>query len=124
MFHIKRYVSITVFFFLLSCQSEIEEQDNHTQGTVTNVSPLTTYLQRVAMVKTVQDNIIDKSTYCTIKLPYTVTVNNVNIALNTVADYQKVTDNINANANDNDIVKIDFPVTMVYYNYYEKLIPD
>ena len=124
MFHIKRYVSITVFFFLLSCQSEIEEQDNHTQGTVTNVSPLTTYLQRVAMVKTVQDNIIDKSSYCTIKLPYNVTVNNVNIAVNTVADYQKVTDNINANANDNDIVKIDFPVTMVYYNYYEKLIPD
>lgn len=121
---IKKYVSIAVFFFLLSCQSEIEEQDNHTQGTVTNVSPLTTYLQRVAMVKTVQDNIIDKSTYCTIKFPYTVTVNNVNIALNTVADYQKVVDNINAYTYDNDIVKIDFPVTMVYYNYYEKLIPD
>ena len=124
MFPIKKYVSIAVFFFLLSCQSEIAEQDNYTQGTVTNVSPLTTYLQRVAMVKTVQDNIIDKSTYCTIKLPYTVTVNNVNIALNTVADYQKVVDNINAYTYDNDIVKIDFPVTMVYYNYYEKLIPD
>ena len=124
MFPIKKYLSITVFLLLLSCQSEIEEQDNNTQGTVTNVSPLTTYLQRVAMVKTVQDNIIDKSSYCTIKLPYNVTVNNVNIAVNTVADYQKVTDNINANANDNDIVKIDFPVTMVYYNYYEKLIPD
>nr|WP_315150710.1 hypothetical protein [uncultured Flavobacterium sp.] len=124
MFPIKKYVSIAIFFFLLSCQSEIVEQDDNTQGTVTNVSPLTTYLQRVAMVKTVQDNIIDKSTYCTIKLPYTVTVNNVNIALNTVADYQKVVDNINANAWDNDIVKIDFPVTMVYYNYYEKVIPD
>jgi hypothetical protein len=124
MFPIKKYLLIAVFFFLLSCQSEIEEQDNYTQGTVTNVSPLTTYLQRVAMVKTVQDNIIDKSTYCTIKLPYTVTVNYTKIAINTAADYQKVADNINANANDNDIVKIDFPVTMVYYNYYEKLIPD
>jgi hypothetical protein len=124
MFPIKKYLPIAVFFFLLSCQSEIEEQDNYTQGTVTNVSPLTTYLQRVAMVKTVQDNIIDKSTYCTIKLPYTITVNYTKIAINTAADYQKVADNINANANDNDIVKIDFPVTMVYYNYYEKLIPD
>lgn len=124
MFPIKKYLSIAVFLFLLSCQSEIDEQDYHTQGTVTNISPLTTYLQRVAMVKTVQDNVIDKSNYCTIKLPYTVTVNNVNIAVNTVADYQKVVDNINANTNDNDIVKIDFPVTMVYYNYFEKLIPD
>jgi hypothetical protein len=116
MFTIKKFLSITVFLLLLSCQSEIEEQDNNTQETVTNVSPLTTYLQRVAMVKTVQDNIIDKSSYCTIKLPYNVTVNNVNIAVNTVADYQKVADNINAYTNDNDIVKIDFPVTMVYYN--------
>nr|WP_314838727.1 hypothetical protein [uncultured Flavobacterium sp.] len=124
MFPLKKYISIAVFIVLLSCQSEIVEEDNNIQGTVTNVSPLTTYLQRVAMVKTVQDNIIDKSSYCTIKLPYTLTVNNTNIAINTVADYQKVVDNITANATDEDIVKIDFPVTMVYYNYFEKLIPN
>jgi hypothetical protein len=81
-------------------------------------------LQRVAMVKTVHDNVIDGSTYCTIKLPYTVVVNDEKITVNTTADYQKVVDNINANSNDNDIVKIDFPVTMVYYNYIEKNIPD
>lgn len=121
----KKYLSITaLLFLLLSCQSEIDEQDNNPQGTITNASPLTSYLQRVAMVQTVQDNIIDGSTYCTIKLPYTVTVNNTQIALNTTADYQKVIDNINANTYDDDIVKIDFPVTMVYYNYIEKLIPN
>ncbi|WP_394773865.1 hypothetical protein [Flavobacterium sp.] len=124
MFPLKKYLSIIAFLFLLSCQSEIDEQDSNAQGTVTNVSPLTTYLQRVAMVKTVQDNVIDRSSYCTIKLPYTVTVNNVKIAVNTTADYQKVTDNINANAYDDDVVTIDFPVTMVYYNYIEKNIPN
>ncbi|WP_223255369.1 hypothetical protein [Flavobacterium sp. LM4] len=76
------------------------------------------------MVKTVQDNVIDGSNYCTIKLPYTVTVNNASIAINTTADYQKVVDNINASTTDDDIVKIDFPVTMIYYNYIEKLIPN
>ena len=124
MFSLKKYLLIVVFFFLFSCQSELEEQDINAQETVTNISPLTTYLKRVAMVKTVQDNVIDKSNYCTIKLPYTVTVNNVNIALNTTADYQKVVDNINANTYDNDIVKIDFPVTMVYYDYIEQFIPN
>lgn len=74
---------------MLSCQSEIDEGDDNVQGTITNVSPLTSYLQRVAMVPTVQDNIIDGSSYCTIKLPYTVTVNNQQIALSTTADYQK-----------------------------------
>jgi hypothetical protein len=121
---LKKYLSIIAFLFLLSCQSEMEEQDYNTQETVTNVSSLTSYLQRVAMVPTVQDNVIDGSTYCTIKLPYTVVVNNETIAVNTTADYQKVIDNINAYSYDDDIVKIDFPVTMVYYNYYEKLIPD
>ncbi|MFH6990976.1 hypothetical protein [Flavobacterium sp. FlaQc-48] len=123
MFPLKKYLSLAVFLFLLSCQSESEEQDYNQQGTVTNVSPLTTYLQRVAMVQTVQDNVIDRSSYCTIKLPYTVTVNNTKIAVNTTADYQKVSDNINASNTDDDIVKIDFPVTMVYYNYIEKVIP-
>jgi hypothetical protein len=125
MFLLKKYLSLAAFLFLLfSCQSEADEQTNNAQGTITSVSPLTTYLQRVAMVKTVQDNVIDGSSYCTIKLPYTVTVNNEQIAVNTTADYQKVIDNINANANDDDIVKIDFPVTMVYYNYIEKAIPN
>lgn len=123
MFPLKKYLSIVAFLLLLSCQSETDEKDDTAQGTVTNVSPLTTYLQRVAMVQTVQDNVIDGSSYCTIRLPYTVTVNNAKIAINSTADYKKVTDNINANAYDDDIVKIDFPVMMVYYNYIEKNIP-
>lgn len=124
MFSLQKYLAMMSLLFLLSCQSEIEEKENNLQETISNVSPLASYLQRIAMVKTVQDNIIDKSNYCTIKFPYLVTVNNVKIALNTVADYQKVVDNINANATDDDSVKIDFPVTMVYYNYIEKFIPD
>ncbi|MTH17604.1 hypothetical protein GKZ88_18685 [Flavobacterium sp. LC2016-01] len=124
MFPFKKYLSIAVFLFLLSCQSEMDEQVNNAQGTVTTASPITSYLQRVAMVQTVKDNVIDGSTYCTIKPPYTVTVNNTQIAVNSAADYQKVIDNINASNSDNDIVKINFPVTMVYYNYVEKLIPN
>ncbi|MBP6758047.1 MAG: hypothetical protein KA133_02235 [Flavobacterium sp.] len=116
------YLAIASLFLLFSCQSEVEEQVYSTQATITKSSPLTTYLQRVVMVKTIQDNLIDKSSYCTIKLPYKVTVNNVAISINTTADYQKVLDNINAFPNDSDIVRITFPVTMVYYNYVEKVI--
>jgi len=123
MFPFNKYLSIVALLFLFSCQSETDEQGDNNQ-TVTNASPLTSYLQRVAMVKTVQDNVIDGSSYCTIKLPYTVTVNNASIAVNSTADYQRVLDNINANTYDDDIVKIDFPVTMVYYNYIEKVIPN
>ncbi len=124
MLSLKKYLSPIILLFLLSCQNGMDEQDSSNQSTVTKNSPLTTYLQRVAMVPTVQDNMIDGSTYCTIKFPYTVTVNNEVIAINSAADYQKVVDNINASNTDDDIVKITFPVTMVYYNYIQKLIPN
>lgn len=118
-----RFFSVVVFFSLFfSCQSEISEQKYNTQETITKTSPLTSYLKRVSMVKTVDDNLIDKSSYCTVKLPYTVTVNNVNININSTADYQKISDNINVNSNDDDDVKINFPVTMIYYNYIERYI--
>ncbi len=123
MLRFQKLLSIIGLLMILSCQSETDEQKTSPQ-TVTNDAPLTSYLQRVAMVKTVHDNLIDGSSYCTIKLPYTVTVNSENIAINTTADYQKVLNNINASTTDDDVVKIDFPVTMVYYNYIEKLIPD
>ncbi|MEL1254988.1 hypothetical protein AAEO57_14455 [Flavobacterium sp. DGU38] len=124
MFRLKKYLPLMGFLLLFSCQSEINEQSYNPQETVSSYSPLTSYFQRVAMVKTVGDNVVDQSSYCTIKLPYTVTVNNESIAVNTTADYQKIFDNINASYTDDDIVKIDFPVTMVYYNYIEKYIPD
>jgi len=124
MLSLRKYLLILPFLFLGSCQDEIDEQGSNTQGTVTKASPLASYLQRVAMVPTVQDNIIDGSSYCALKFPYTITVNNVQIELDSTADYQKVLDNINASNTDDDIVKINFPVTMVYYNYIEKFIPN
>lgn len=124
MFRFKKYLPLIGFLLLFSCQSEINEQSYNPQETVTAYSPLTSYFQRVAMVQTVGDNVVDQSSYCTIKLPYTVTVNSAKIEINTTADYQKIYDNINASYTDDDIVKIDFPVTMVYYNYIEKDIPN
>lgn len=115
-----------IFLFLLvvfsACQSEINEVAHTTTETISKTSPLTTLVQRVVMQKTSHDDIIDYSNYCTVKFPYSVTVNNVTIALNTESDYQKVQANIDAYSNDNDIVAIHFPVTMLFYNYTEKQI--
>lgn len=116
------FLSVLNLFMLFACQSEESEQEFNSQETIANSSPLTSYVQRIAMVKTVQDNVIDQSSYCTIKLPYEVDVNGVKIPINSATDYQKVWDNINAVDTDTDDVKIKFPVTMVYYNYYEKLL--
>jgi hypothetical protein len=113
-------VSVAVLFY--SCQNEKVQQQQSTVVTITKTTPLTSYLERLVMQKTSQDNMIDKSSYCTIKLPYVVKVNSITIPVNSTADYQKVLDNINFYSNDNDVVSIGFPVTMIYYNHAEKIL--
>lgn len=118
-----------VFAFIIvglfaSCQSESVVEIYSTKETITKTTPLTTYVERVAMQKTSQDNIIDKTNCFMIKLPYVVTVNYVQISINTVSDYQLVQTNINAHSYDNDIVSIHYPVTVILNDYSEKILVD
>ena len=107
-----------------ACQTESVVEIYSTKETITKTTPLTTYLERVVMQKTSQDNIIDKSNCFMIKLPFKVTVNNVQISINTVNDYQLVQANISAYSNDNDIVSIHFPVTVILNDYSERSVSD
>ena len=119
----KKYFSFLVFLsFFTACQSGSIEEVHSTKMTVTKTSPLTSEIQRVVMQKTAQDNIIDKSSCSMIKMPYEITVNNVLIPINSPADYQLVQNNINAFPNDNDLVTIHFPVTVVFNDYTQKII--
>jgi hypothetical protein len=105
-----------------ACQTESVVEIYSTRETITKTTPLTTYVERVVMQKTSQDNIIDKSSCFLIKLPYIVTVNNIQIPINTVNDYLLVQTNINAYTNDNDIVNIHFPIKVVFNDYSEKTL--
>jgi hypothetical protein len=102
------------------CQTESVVEIYSTRETITNTTPLATYIQRVVMQKTSQDNIVDKTNCFMIKLPYVVTVNNDQISINSVNDYQFVQANIDAHSNDNDIVNIHFPIAVVFNDYSEK----
>ena len=52
--------------------------------------------------------------------PYTITVNNVEITLNSTNDYQLVKNNIDAYYNDSDTVSIHFPVTALMEDYTQR----
>ncbi|MDD5149763.1 MAG: hypothetical protein PHC28_04695 [Flavobacterium sp.] len=121
--HFKYYTSfLTLFFLVTACQTSSVEEVHSTLETISSTTPLTTDVKRVAMKNTSQDDIIDKSNCFMIKFPYSVTVNNVTISINTSSDYQLVLNNINANTNDNDIVSIHFPITVTFEDYTEKSI--
>jgi hypothetical protein len=116
------FLSVVSFFLLFSCQSEIVEQEYSTQETITKTTPLTTFVERVVIQKTSQDNIIDNTDCFMIKLPYVVTVNNVEIPINSYDDYELVKNKSDESSNDNDVVYIHFPVTVIFNDYSEKRI--
>jgi len=121
MMNFKYYFSFLLLsVFFMACQTSSIEEVHSTLETISKTTPLTTEVQRVAMQKTSQDNIIDKTNCFMIKFPYSITVNNVNISINTSSDYQFVLNTINANSNDNDIVYIHFPITVIFQDYTEK----
>jgi hypothetical protein len=111
-----------LLFVFSSCQKPSAEENYSTTETIINTSPLCVLLKRVAMQKTSQDNLIDKSSCFMIKFPYEVEVNNSEIYLYSSNDYKLVQNNINASSTDSDIVKIDFPVKVVLSDYSERYL--
>lgn len=127
MVNVKKWVSVFSLFlviFFTACQTESIKEEHSTSETITKATPLSSYIERIVMQKTSEDDVIDNTNCFVIKFPYVVTVNNVEIKINSAADYLLVRNNIDANANDNDIVSIHFPVTVVLNNYSERRLVD
>ncbi|WP_026711434.1 hypothetical protein [Flavobacterium filum] len=107
------------FFLLVSCQ---EEENTIVQDTTQNLnttSPTTKFLSRVAQNNTSVDNVVDGTSVFRVKLPVQITLNSVNLTLNTVADYQLVSDLKAASTSDDDVVNYTFPITVSLRNFEE-----
>lgn len=108
----------SIVFF--SCQTDTSVEQYSTKKTITKTTPLTTYIARIAMQKTKQDNIIDHTDCFMVKFPYVVTVNGVEITIFSAEGYALVENNIALNSDDTDIVDIHFPVSIIFNDYTEK----
>jgi hypothetical protein len=109
-------------FVFFSCQSEITDEQYSTKETITKTTPLITYVERIVMQKTAQDNIIDQTDCFMVKFPYTVTVNAVDITLNSAADIALVENNIALSTIDTDVVSIHFPITVIFNDYKQETL--
>jgi hypothetical protein len=120
MMKFKNYInffSIALVFLFTACQTGSIEEIHSTIATIAKTTPLANYIQRLAMPLTSEDNFIDKSNCFRINFPFVVTVNNLDITLNSAYDYLLVQTNMDANSNDNDLVSIHFPITVTLENY-------
>jgi hypothetical protein len=116
----KRILIIASFCTLgMSCETEALAIKSEPQDNLVGNASLTGKLLRMAQYPTAIDNMIDNTSCFAINFPYTVTVNNQTVAVTSENDYQTVNDILAENANDNDVVTIQFPVTVTYANYTE-----
>ena len=123
MMNFKKYFGIFMLLgFFTACQTGSVQEVHSTLETIEKTTPLTNDVLRVAMQNTSQDNVIDNSSCFRIEFPYVVTVDNIQIPINSNSDYQLVLNTINANSNDNDIVTIYFPITVQFQDYTEKVL--
>ena len=106
-----------------SCRSEenelVESPENETLEANSNVANL---LQRTAQNDGSDDNIIDNASCLDIELPVTVIVDGLEITVNTEADLDLIEDIFDEFDDDEDILEILFPITIVLADFTEVTI--
>lgn len=110
---------ITISF--TSCQNE-ENETNQEEETLSNTSPLTNLLRRVAMNETSDDNIIDSTNCFKVKLPVNLIVNEQPVTINSESDYHLVNDIFEETDTDRDFVDFIFPITIINQDYSEVVV--
>jgi hypothetical protein len=120
-----KFLTITFFALLLftSCQDEvIEESSINEQELITASSPLASLMQSTSARDGRVDNILDNANCLSVNLPVTVIVNGITITINTLEDLELIEDIFNEFENDNDILELLFPITIVLNDYEEIVI--
>jgi len=118
------YVLILFLFMLgISCQQEESEIITPDNEEVIEVnSNLGSLLLQTSSNDGFQDDLLDNASCIEIKLPVSVTVNGELIIINTLNDISLVEENIASLDNDNDIIEISFPITIILSDYTEVVV--
>ena len=118
-------IIILSIIFLSGCQKEIDEtieapkEEVFTQG-----SPVTDLVRRTAQNDGSADNIIDGSSCSSLILPITVIANGVELNLDSPNDFYYVELILDEFDNDDDLIEIFFPVTVILADHSELILND
>lgn len=109
-----------IAFLFTSCRKEDTEiiQAPVDQVLIAN-SVIANLMQQTAMNDGSFDNIIDKANCFNIKTPFTVKANGVQILINAIEDLSAVEYIFDTSDDDNDVLEIVFPVTIIFNDFTE-----
>lgn len=113
-------VFLTLSFLALSCGTEELAVEYAPENNLVSNTALREKVMRVAQHPTVADDFIDLCSCFSIKMPYTVYVNNDVVYVESEADYQQVYDILHQSDYDYDGITFLYPITVVYADYHEE----
>lgn len=113
------------FLFLYGCQKEIDETIEAPKEEVfTHGSPVTDLIRRTAQKDGSADNIIDGSSCSSLILPISIVVNGVELNLDSPNDFNNVELILDEFDDDDDLIEIFFPVTVILADHSELILSD
>ncbi|MCW5516831.1 hypothetical protein [Muriicola sp. Z0-33] len=108
-----------------SCQKETEAPQPQVEPqALTDSSLLVKLIRDVSSYDGSFDNIVDGASCLAIKFPYTVVVNGEEIAINSKEDFNEIELLFDAYELDEDILEIQYPVTVILSNFSQILVED
>jgi hypothetical protein len=110
---------LTSILSLTSCQDEIDSENGNREDTNNATSPTASNLERSSMYDGSFDDFLDGISCSSILLPVTATVNNIEVNIISESDYSLVSNILGALTDDEDIIELQFPLTVRLSNYTE-----
>lgn len=115
---------LTALLSFTSCQDEMDNETGENPNTNTNSgdSQTANNLKRSSMYDGAFDDFLDGISCSSIVLPVTAMVNETEVTLVNETDYQQVVEILGEFNTDDDLVVLQFPVTVALSNYTEVVI--
>lgn len=124
---IRLFISFLVMslFFINGCQQEVTEIiEPPSEEVFTQTSPVADLIERTSLNDGSFDNIVDGASCLSLELPVTVIVNGLEITLDSQEDFTTVENIIDKFDDDDDIINIIFPVTVILADHSEIVLSD
>lgn len=126
----KNLFSYTIYFSFLmvvlsftSCQDEFEEISTSEQETITANSATASLMKSASAKDGSLDDVVDNSSCFAIKFPYTVSINGLEIVVDSYKDIWFLNELVKQYDDDfGDMLTIVFPITITYSDYSELTI--
>ena len=116
-------IALAFGFLFFSCRKEeiqsIQAPEEETLSASTNVSRL---IENVSLNDGSKDNILNNANCFTIKWPTIVTVNTIEVTINSLNDLSTVEAILDIDDEDIDVLDINFPVTIIRENHSEIIV--